>query len=301
MAPQPDAFAGFPPLPAITAQWAPVYLEPLPGSGERITVGVVAYAGPDKEHHVLPTLREAAARCMYGEHASQIVGLAGLALADLESHFKNGVGLNDWNPALRSSISLGPISTGYGDSAEDVARSGAQLASSLYWSKPIRDSSAPDHDAAPDPDADEWIRQIKNATIAMRQEFGVRFLKRISLTAKAPPTRIGYYGSRLAAQFGRLVPGRGLSLSQNRAKAYLTDLQILRDNERKSDIAPRPYYELLLWTPPAGSPQYSADQHEEAQGAFKELEGFGDLHDLRVEAMHTAEAARARILHAEEA
>lgn len=301
MDPQPD-FSAFPPVPAVRAEWAPVYLEPIPGAGERITIGVAARGWDGDGHFVLQVLREAVARCMYGDHAEQILGFSRLVLESLEEYLEHGGPLPEWSPPLRGSAALGRVSIGYGDSAEDVARTGAQLAASLAWAPGARSAKAPATNAPADPDIEEWVRQIKDATVAMRQDFGPRFLHTVSLTPKAPATRIGYFGVRLAAQFGRLVPGRGLTGSYNRAKAYLTELQILRDRARGTDLlGPRPFYELMLWTPPAGSAPYSRDQREEAMGAFTELEGFGDAHELRVEAMHTAEAACARILHAEEA
>lgn len=299
MFPHPDLSA-FPPVPEVAAEWAPVYLEPIAGAGERIAVGIAARAASGPAHYVLPVLRDRVARCMYGDHADHVTGITALVLESLESHLEAGGQLAEWAPPLYGSTELGRISTGYGHTVEDVARTGAQLAASLIWATPMANETVQTDPLIPDPDTDEWVRQIRDATLAMRENFGPRFLTTVKISSKAPPTRIGYLGDRLAAQFGRLIPGRGLANSRNRAKAYLAELQMIRDNEPKGTMFPRRQHELILWTPPSGSPQFTPAQHEEAIGALEEMESFGDKHELRVAALHTAEAARARILRAEE-
>lgn len=280
----------------LSAQWFPVYLDPMPGSGERITIAVAAWhAG---EHVVVRTLSPQVARCMYGSDSAAVLGVVDLVCDSLRAHLESGADAAHWLPPIRDAVFLGTLSTGYADTLAQVADAARALTSSLR-DPALELANAPAIDA--DDDAgDEWERQIREETVRQRATFAPRFLQKVALREGAPPTRFGYLGDRLAAQFGRLLPGRGLTNHRNRAKAYITDLQILRDRER-ADILARPYYELMLWLPPDDSPAYSATQRDEARGAFVELETFGDAHDLRVAALADSRAAVQRILRAETA
>lgn len=279
----------------LSAQWLPIYLDPMPGSGERITIAVAAWH--PGEHAIVRTLSPQVARCMYGNDAASVLGATDLVCESLRAHLNAGADVAAWQSPLRDAVFLGTPSTGYADSVVQVAEAGRALTSSLR--DPVLELA---HDAPQESDddaGDEWERQIRDETVHQRAAFAPRFTQKVALRSGAPPTRFGYLGDRLAAQFGRLVPGRGLTNHRNRAKAYITDLQILRDRER-ADIIARPHYELMLWLPPDDSPAYSATQRDEARGAFAELETFGDAHELRVAALADSRSAVQRILRAEE-
>lgn len=290
----------FPLSAAKGGEWAPIYLEPIPGSGERLTVLVAARAH-DGDFALLRTLDAKRAKCMYGEHAGAMEGLIDIVAESLRALLASGLSLREWNPPLRDTVALGPISPVQADAAEEMARTGAMLAASLAVSVPLETIVATPADAEDDGDGDEWARHIREGTVRVRREFAPRFSQKVELRRGVPATRIGYFGERLAAQFGRLIPGRGLTNSRNRAKAYLTDLQILRDLDREGFIPSRPHYELMLWLPTEDSPAYTATAREEARGAFGELEAFGDKHELRVRHLRDANAAVQRILQAEAA
>jgi hypothetical protein len=168
---------------------------------------------------------------------------------------------------------------------------------------PAHNEGEVDTAGSADPAVDEWVRQIREETVRLRENFRPRFGCNVPLSPGAPPTRVGYYGDRLAAQFGRLIPGRRLTQLHNRAKAFITDLQILRDTDRSSrqaSLLTRDHYELLLWTPPERSPEYTEQQHADARGALDQLIHFADQHEMRVEAMGDVQTAVRRILRQEE-
>lgn len=281
---------------ASPGQWAPVYLEPMPGSGERLTVAVVAL-GSDG-FHLVRTLPEMKAKCMYGTHAVSMLGMIDLIVESLDSHLRSTARLEGWRPPLRDTVSLGTIRASYGATVEDVAKAGAKLCASLSISgaeEPQTKVAA----AAPQT-LDNWVQQIRNETISVRHDFRDRFGCRVALHDGAPKTTIGYFGSRLAAQFGRLTPGASLTKLRNRAKAYAADLQMLRESER-NNIAPRSFYELMLWVPDSQSADFTSSDRDDAQGAFNELAVFYSRHGIQVEAVTGSRQAVERILHVEEA
>src|SRR6185312_9987774 len=289
----------FPQGPEYIAHWAPIFMEPMQGSGERFTIGIVAI---DSEGNaaVEPVIADRTLHCMFGDAAKKFSSAVALIVESLQEHLHAGYEVGKWLSPLRDATFLGPLRPALGDSLQDILRSGAQLTASLsgaYLSAEVFEVIAEKQSG----EGDEWVRQIKEQTVAMRLEFGARFQKELPIRVGAPPTRFGSVGDRLAAQFGRLIPGRGLTKHRNRAKAYLTDLQILRDHYDANDLLRRPYYELMLWVPPRSSPAYTQSQMDDAEGSLVELEEFGNKHDLRVAAMLDSQEAAKRIVEAEAA
>ncbi|MDD0471371.1 hypothetical protein PFI49_11225, partial [Streptococcus pneumoniae] len=61
-------FRMFPPAPNVQAIWAPLYIEPMHGSGERIVIATAAVDGSGA-FHVQATLSGRVLQCMYGDRA----------------------------------------------------------------------------------------------------------------------------------------------------------------------------------------------------------------------------------------
>src|SRR5271169_4676242 len=61
-------------------QWVPIYLEPLPGSGERICIGVIATDGDAVEVAEVPELHRLQA--VYGTATSSLLWAARLAMLE---------------------------------------------------------------------------------------------------------------------------------------------------------------------------------------------------------------------------
>jgi hypothetical protein len=120
----------------------------------------------------------------------------------------------------------------------------------------------------------------------------------VSIKSGASPTRIGYLGEKIAANFDALIPGTNFTSRRHRSKSRLVDLQILQD--QVDVMYKRASYELILWVPPRNSPAYPPKQLEAARAALLELEEFGDKHQLRVVGLDTPDEAADRILKAEE-
>ena len=285
----------FPPSPPVSAEWAPVYIEPLHGSGERFVVAVVCRDSEGQGAAKL-AVRLQVLSCMYGDQADQVMGLCELIVESFDDHLMTRGEMNSWiAPALNCYV--GPIRLAYGDSLDSILNQGIRLTASLGESVVI---DLPTQDIATDNSAlqvDRFIQQIK-ATVRQRvSDFESRFNRTVSVRPGAEPTAIGYLGNKLAANFDVLVPGSTLSRKRHRAKAKLLDLQALKD---QVDLAGRrETYELMLWVPQESTPLYSEADMKRSQSVFLELEEIGDKHQLRVEKMVSPEAAAARIFVAE--
>lgn len=285
----------FPAVPGLRASWAPLYIEPMDGSGERIAVAVVAVDGQGA-FHVHPTLSLRVINCMYGQGAAAFEGVVDFAIDVLQGHLATGGSLNDWVPPFRS-CHLGNIRNAVGRDLEHVALSGAALTSSLSGSGIAEAAKRVDENGEVALDVDRWLQQIRDKVRAQTPHLDARFNGEVVVKAGASATRIGYLGERIAANFDMLVPGPNLSNKRFRAKSRLVDLQILKD--QLDMFATRNAYELMLWIPEKDSPGYSQRQLDSAHSALSEIVAFADEHELRVRPFHRADEAAQRILAAE--
>jgi len=295
MAVLPD-FRIFPTAPDHRAEWAPIYLEPMHGSGERIVVAVVATDSVGA-FHVELAVRPRTLRCVFGDRGELVMSLAELVQESMQEHLAMGGNLQTWTPPVRSCF-LGPVRKAVGADLAGVALRGASLTAS-FSGKVIEDLAPPPEElSAVAPDVERWLQQIKVSVTERSQGLGSRFNAEVRVKPGASATRIGYLGDRIAANFDLLVPGPNLSTKRVRSKSRLVDLQILKD--QVDLFARRSSYELMLWVPDKSSPAYTDRQLEATHEALSELEAFGDQHELRVRPLSNAQEAAEHILALEQ-
>lgn len=289
-----DLPAMFPNSPSLRAEWAPIYLEPLEGSGERFVVAVACRG--DSGGAAKVAIRHAVLKCMYGEQGQQVLGLAELVVESLNEHLNSGGSIADWM-APAASCYVGPVRLAFGDSLESVLNQGIRLTASLTEQVEVNLQAADETGESSALQVDRFILQVKTTVRERVQDFETRFKRTVSVRLGAQPTEIGYLGERLAANFDVLIPGTALGHKRTRAKAKLLDLQALKD--QVDLVSNRQAYELMLLVPPANSPMYSDSDLRRSDAVFLELQEIGDKHELRVEKMDTPAVAAARILRAE--
>lgn len=289
-----DIRAMFPSAPSMSAQWAPIYFEPMHGSGERFVVAVAAQ-GTDGASLVRPTIERKVLRCMYGAPSEQISGFIELLCESIEEHFAAGGQLAAWE-AIAANCSMGAQRVALGNDLDSILSQACRLTASLSKAASLQESTGSDVGAA-SVEVDYWLQRVKRAVHERMPTLEPRFNSSVRLNAEAPPVRIGYNGAHIVANFDALVPGRGLADRRQRAKARIVDLQIVRDVDKT--IMLRESYELMLWVPNKYEPSYDDRQIADARSIFAELEEFGDLHELRVVSLADANAAAERILTAE--
>lgn len=291
MAVMPD-YRMFPLEPGHRAVWAPIYLEPMYGSGERIVAAVVALDSI-RAHHVELTLRPQTLRCMYGDRGELIMSIAELVQETLQDHLALGGSLESWLPPVHTCF-VGPVRNAIGTDLPSIAARAAALTASLSG-KGLDDVAQVAEDlSSVAPDVDRWLQQIRNSVRDRSQVLDLRFNAEVRVKQGAAATKIGYLGDRIAANFDLLVPGPGLSNRRSRSKGRLVDLQILRD--QVDMFTHRTSYELMLWVPERNSPGFSQKHLEATHEALSELEEFGDKHELRVRALGNADQAAERIV-----
>jgi hypothetical protein len=284
----------FPAAPSITAEWAPVYFEPLLGSGERLAVAVICRDSEGRGAAKI-AVRSAVLKCMYADQAEHVLGLIELVVESFDDHLLSEGILGEWVPPSTSCY-IGPIRVAFGESLDSILAQGIKLTASLAGEVEI-DSVTEEEKNDSTLQVERFVQQVKVALKQRVQDSESRFNRTVTVRQGAEPTSIGYLGPRLAANFDVLVPDISLTRKRTRAKAKLLDLQALKD---QVDLGGgRDSYELLLWVPSTSSPLYSESAFRRSESVFLELQEIGDKHELRVEKMASPEEAASHIFSVE--
>jgi len=285
----------FPPLPPLSVTGAPLYLEPIMGSGERLCIACAA-RGADDTWQVAPILDEAKARCLVGDQAASLLGFMRLGLESLSRHLAENGAWETWRAPV-SGMMLGTISEGRADNLLQMLR---MVAGNHAFLASMADFGAETEMTHRDTDdTDPWPAQVREAVIARHPPLSGWFGRRVRMVSQGAETRFDYLGPHLAAQLGRLIPGPGISGQVRTAKAKLWDLEALRDGA--ADLLRPSAYELLLYHPRDDDPAHSRHAIERLHEALSDLEAAGDRQQLRVRPVHTAAEAAEHIALAEAA
>lgn len=225
-----------PPYDGVRAKWAPIFVEPILGSGERITIAVAAIG--EKEIVITPVPEMAALKSFYGKQVGGVVFEAEAAIEafrpDLEE--RGVLALTEPGTAF-SGIFVGQIRDGAGDSVAEIAEDGLRLCASLFY-RPAN----PKHYSVQNLRADVR-RFVSKKHQSLEKSFNYRF----QCTNNARPTRIDFAGEVLVANLGLLAPTK-IAESVKAAKAGVCDLETYRERFPERDQAA---YELILGAEPS--------------------------------------------------
>lgn len=270
------------------AFWAPIYLEPMVGSGERLCIGVVA--GDNDTTIVLGVQNLERLACLYGEEANAFIFASQVALQSTEGKVrKEGIrSLAGWLGAM-DGLAFGEIRAGAGTSLEDVAKTGLMQCASLLLQA---NNIGFEDNVVPFAHAETSLRRLENLVrdyvAARRPELMGSFGQLYRVSDKARPTRIGFIGTKLAANFGLLVPGR-IGPLVDQAKAKLWDLTQLKSGSMLDMFTTvgDMEFELLLHRVSPQDPQYSDRQLFQVAAAVLELEEEADKASIRCRPMYS--------------
>lgn len=207
-------------FPSFEARWAPVYLEPIVQSGERLTIGVVGRANNEVEGRL--TVTDQALRCLYGEAAPGIRNLIELALKRALKYAER-----DFDPEFRSGIHgvvLGHARSGFGDNLIDVIEQGIALTSSLSTVHPEENRS---HDRT-----SYWVR-IQKAMQRVDSELVPHFGHQIDIRVRGSSIQLpcDYFSSRLAINICSLSADARLNQNFDTAMSKAFRLEQLKDHD----------------------------------------------------------------------
>jgi hypothetical protein len=268
------------------AQWAPVYIEPVVGSGERLCIAIAVADDKDSFVYAVPGIERLT--CVYGPHANALVAASQLIIGFIQRQVaRHSVSsLADW-PAPMEGVFFGIAREGAGVNLEDIALTAAmQCASLARRTLETENISADGNDGETSSRLDTII---KDAVLQERPEFAKFFGRSFKASENARAAHFGFAGHKLVANFGLLVPNT-LSTQVRNAKAKLWDLKQLKSGAMSAFLDEQNIidFELLLHRLPDNEPSYTDRQVISLQEAVLELEQEADKVEVRCKPMYSA-------------
>lgn len=294
---------------SVRARWAPVMLEPIVGSFERLVIGVAAVSADGFHLEMANGLDRL--ECLYGAEAGSLI----YAIKLMEEQLRHDLARRALDaiqePASAiSGMSVGQCRDGEGESLAAIAQNWLASLSSLYRAP---SGVAADHLSQPvnDPeDIPEAVfgnplpRQVMDYVIGHRERFAgyfnvdIREGRKRRFAGRSHEVHIDFAGSRLVANFEALVPAR-ISTSITTIKRRLWDLKVERDST--PEITKGRRHEMLVHSPDIKNPLFTVKQHESIQEALHALEEQADQEELRLLPLRSITEIGDRILQAEAA
>ena len=276
---------GFPELDnEIKCNWAPITIEPIPGSGECLTIGVAVVS--NDQFFLARANSWKRLECLYDDRAGTVIFAAQASLDAIEEDLsiRALAALTEPTPAF-SSVNVGSIRDGSGNSIEEIALYWMGATSSLY--SPLHDKENILADLVAMSEIREQDNRLSGTVFRevskTRSELSLNFGKHVSTGSRRTnsPSRvvIDYRSSRLVANFGTLIAGN-IQPSQRKIKSALWDLKIDRDEASTLNLTER--YELLVQRPAEDDPQFSEMQIERMMNALSELERQAEIEEIRL-------------------
>lgn len=292
--------AGFPRLRTrVTARWAPIYLEPIAGSDERLVIAVAVVS--DSLFHVERANALDRLDCLYGDQGA-IVRFSASVIAEQLNHDLASRGIEavtDYDPPL-SGAYIGSVRNAEGASIEAIGRAWMSAVSSLYDREAAAASRDPDVLAAAADVAagvgviDKLPKQVLDAVSEEAPELAKNFradLRGAPRKRKSFDVTIDYQSTDLVVNFGAIRAGE-FAQSARLLQSRLWHLRVDRDNDR---LLGRPY-ELLVLRPDYNDPLYSDVQIRHIQEAEQALEEQANGEELRFEALTSVEQIGTRVI-----
>ena len=234
----------FPRLPEYGYSWKSIQIEPIPNSGERITLGAIV-EGDDGSLMVAKLVPATRLKNIFGKvFGGRIADALNICVASAESFFSKQALTHDWRPPLDGFL----VSETRSSVAEDLedgllmaARNSCCLAVSLEADR--EQKSAETEKINPQ----TWRKEIIEQVILQRKDFEIYFEKTINFSLSGVPLTFGFVSPRYAAHFDAISPVRsGRQNALVRAQSKLWQLDQLRDN---GQLFQQDKFELVLYRP----------------------------------------------------
>lgn len=212
---------GIPEFPDLEAQWAPVYLEPIVESGERLTIGIVAHAGGEVSGCL--TITEKALQCLYGESSGGMKAMMDLALKKAMTYAKLGF-LKGFQTGIHGVV-LGEARAGFGYDLDDILSQGASLCSSLSTIHAEDIKSGHDRSAY-------WLR-VQKAMVRVDKTLVPHFNVPVGITVRGSNLSLqcDYFSSRIAVNVCSLPPSYRLGQLFDAATSKIFRLEQLKNHD----------------------------------------------------------------------
>ncbi|MBF8692388.1 hypothetical protein [Pseudomonas fulva] len=279
-----------PPNPSYHGSWTSIYLEPMMGSGERLTVAVAAI-GESHEVRVHPALRPHVLESMFGSKSAGLAKLIDVIAASLLSHVENTGGFSGWKPPV-SGVTMGLIRSTRSSDITGLLRQAVAMTASLA-ALDLADPEEKDAEIIVSPSDDRWPKQFQTEVVRRDERLERFFGQKFVISEPSKPLNFFFLSERVALNTGRLIPGRGLSAYLEHNKARMLDLRIAKE---KQHLLARNHFELVVFRPSFDDPTYSLKQIDSLKRSIATLEEACDENRILVTQVQSAAEAAERLL-----
>jgi hypothetical protein len=266
--------------PSYRASWAPVFLEPIMGSGERLTVAILVSDAAGRE--VKRTVRDEVLKALYGSKRGHLSQMIDFVLAALRSQG----GESD------PTIPLTGFSLGAWQEASSRAERYGVWRQAVYRScsmASLDDLDAQEDETSAQEGTKQWQAQVRQSVVERRPELANSFNRDVQLISNGLPPRIGFLHEGKAANFATLRPN-GISVSVGAARGKLYELVMVKREGTLTRGA------VILGAPREDDLMYSEKALQAATRAIAELKHEASEDGLELVPAHSVPEAADQVL-----
>lgn len=233
-------FTQFPQIPNFKGEWRAIQLEPIIGSGERITVAI-SVLGQNGEHKAIQAIRPELLECLYGNKSKEMMKLIQLIIESVSNQTDN---LQDWKPPFEGLT----LSKAHHTSSKDIygiLRQAIQLSSSLSKLSLAAEHHEENISEQVKKAESRWSASIENEVITKNNNLRAFFNVSAKIGNSEIKTRFNFLTDNYASNFAVFNP-HSASQSTTVIKSKLIDLERLEKAQGLFNIEKR---ELILGLP----------------------------------------------------
>jgi len=179
----------------LRAHWMPVYIEPIPFSGERLCAAIAFYAD-NGQTKVINTLPAHAAQCLFGQDAAGVSRMASQISDSLKAHTAASPDLDAWRAPLNG-VYRGAVKTvcetSFAAAIETIVANVSSLAQAEPAPKAVEQSSI------------NWAKAVQEAALSHAPTMGDLFNVQLK-DEREGKISVGFFNGTLAAEFAALNP-----------------------------------------------------------------------------------------------
>lgn len=293
----------------VDAKWAPLLIQPIEGSYERLVFGVAVVSSDG--FHLEVANRLDRLKCLYADQSKIVISVIEWTVESLRADLaKRSIEALAKPNFPFSGVNIGELRNGEGESLKQIACSWMVSLSSLYTDEYSEEFELElverfVEDARPRSGGGDrlpilikdYIKEKRAGLVPFFSE-DVRLERKRRSARRGAEVNIDFAGSKLVANFGTLQ-ANGVSASSGRIKSRLWELKVNRDADW--DRGQDRYHEMLIQIPPKNDPQFSAKQMRNVADALETLEEQADQEEIRIRSMTSVEQIGDHLLELEAA
>lgn len=279
----PESYAALTSGLTVKGRWAPLYAEPIAGSGERLTTSILAQ---DEESNVLVerVIRPEVLRALYGGKARAFSEM----IATVEHVLGKSLRARNDSPLIPlSGFSLGNFRRAIGADLVGLVEQGRLMTASLGRTRIGGDEAESEDESQK---AERWVARIRDVVLNTAEDLRPYFNQASSAIDGRAAPKLGFYNGRYAAQFGvvrRDNPGASVYHLKPRLWELVSIRPDLAGNVRERD--------LILHRPRLSVATMPITQRDRIRDVIDELTSVADRHAIYVFSTDRAQDAGHRV------